>query len=110
MRLSRRRYATFDELEEYCYLVASTVGLLCIEIFGRRHPGATDYARDLGIAFQLTNILRDVAEDAGRGRLYLPLEDLAAFGVDEAELMAGRRTPGLARLYAFHAGRAPRPH
>jgi phytoene synthase len=106
MDLSRRRYATFDELEEYCYLVASTVGLLCIEIFGRRHPGATDYARDLGIAFQLTNILRDVAEDAGRGRLYLPLEDLARFGCDEEEILSGRYSPRVGALMAFECGRA----
>src|SRR5262249_62055601 len=90
MDLSRRRYGTFHELEEYCYLVASTVGLLCIEIFGRRHPAAVDYARDLGIAFQLTNILRDVREDGARGRIYLPLEDLRSFGCDEEELLAGR--------------------
>ena len=63
-RPQRRRYATFDELYEYCYLVASTVGLVCIEIFGHRHESARDYAVDLGVAFQLTNILRDVMEDA----------------------------------------------
>ena len=106
MDLSRRRYATFDELEEYCYLVASTVGLLCIEIFGRRNPAAVDYARDLGVAFQLTNILRDVREDGARGRLYLPLEDLARFGCDEEELLAGRYSARVGALMAFECGRA----
>jgi phytoene synthase len=106
MDLSRRRYQTFDELAEYCYLVASTVGLLCIEIFGRRHPGTSDYARDLGVAFQLTNILRDVREDAARGRLYLPLEDLARFGCDEEEVLAGRYSPRVGALMAFECGRA----
>jgi len=106
MDLSRRRYATFDELEEYCYLVASTVGLLCIEIFGRRHPSAVDYARDLGVAFQLTNILRDVREDGARGRLYLPLEDLARFGCDEDELLAGHYSARVGALMAFECGRA----
>jgi 15-cis-phytoene synthase len=106
MDLSRRRYQTFDELEEYCYLVASTVGLLCIEIFGHRHPGAGDYARDLGVAFQLTNILRDVREDAARGRLYLPLEDLARFDCEEGEVLAGRYSPRVGALMAFECGRA----
>ncbi len=106
MDLTRRRYRTVDELEEYCYLVASTVGLLCIEIFGRRHPSAEDYARDLGVAFQLTNILRDVREDAARGRLYLPLEDLARFGCEEEELLAGRYSARVGALMAFECGRA----
>jgi len=106
MDLSRRRYQTFDELEEYCHLVASTVGLLCIEIFGHRHPGAVDYARDLGVAFQLTNILRDVPEDAQRGRIYLPLEDLARFACDEEELLAGRYSARVGALMAFECGRA----
>jgi phytoene synthase len=74
-------YATFDDLYRYCYLVASVVGLVCIRIFGYKDPRAEKLAEETGIAFQLTNILRDVAEDAGRHRIYLPLEDLAAHGV-----------------------------
>jgi phytoene synthase len=74
-------YATFDELYHYCYLVASVVGLVCIRIFGYTDPKAEKLAEETGIAFQLTNILRDVAEDAERSRVYLPLEDLAAHNV-----------------------------
>lgn len=104
--LSRRRYATFADLHRYCYQVASTVGLLCIEIFGHRDAGARDYAVDLGVAFQLTNILRDVDEDARRGRLYLPLEDLRHFGCDEAALLHGPYSPRVGALLAFECGRA----
>jgi len=106
MDLSRKRYATFEQLHEYCYRVASTVGLLCIEIFGYRHPSATDYAVDLGLAFQLTNILRDVMEDARRGRIYLPLEDLRQFDCSEDDLLAGRYSARVAALMAFECGRA----
>jgi phytoene synthase len=106
MDLSRHRYRTFDELEAYCELVASTVGVLCVQIFGHRHPGAIAYARDLGVAFQLTNILRDVREDAARGRLYLPLEDLARFDCAEEELLGGRYSPRVGALMAFECGRA----
>jgi len=106
MDLTARRYLTFEQLEEYCYLVASAVGLLCIEIFGYANPAARGYAVDLGLAFQLTNILRDVEEDARRGRIYLPLEDLQQFGVEEEELLAGRYTPRLGALLAFECGRA----
>ena len=102
----RDRYATWPDLEAYCYRVASAVGLMCIEIFGYTSPQARSYARDLGIALQLTNILRDVVEDGGRGRLYLPQEDLAAFGVSEEELMTGARTPAVRRLLRFEANRA----
>jgi phytoene synthase len=80
-------YATFADLYRYCYLVASVVGLVCIRIFGYSDPGAEKLAEETGIAFQLTNILRDVAEDAGRNRIYLPLEDLAAHGVTIEQLM-----------------------
>jgi phytoene synthase len=106
MDLTARRYQTFAELEEYCYLVASAVGLLCIEIFGYTSPAARGYAVDLGRAFQLTNILRDVEEDARRGRIYLPLEDLKQFGVAEDELLSGRYSPRLGALLAFECGRA----
>jgi phytoene synthase len=80
------RFATFSELEPYCHRVASSVGLICAEIFGYREPGVLDYARDLGVALQLTNILRDVAVDYRRGRLYLPAEDLARFGCGEVDV------------------------
>ena len=85
-------YATFADLYRYCYLVASVVGLVCIRIFGYRDPGAEKLAEETGIAFQLTNILRDVAEDAERNRVYLPLEDLAAHGVSLDSLL--HRAPG----------------
>lgn len=75
-------YATFDDLYRYCYLVASVVGLVCIHIFGYTDPRAEKFAEETGIAFQLTNILRDVAEDASRNRVYLPLEDLAKHNVE----------------------------
>ncbi|HYB91337.1 MAG TPA: presqualene diphosphate synthase HpnD [Candidatus Binataceae bacterium] len=106
MDLVRKRYATFDELKVYCHGVASTVGLMCIEIFGYSNPAAKRYAQDLGIAFQLTNILRDVKEDAERGRIYLPLEDLSRFGVTEEEILGGVYSPNFARLMEFEANRA----
>jgi phytoene synthase len=80
-------YATFDDLYRYCYLVASVVGLVCIHIFGYKDARAEKFAEETGIAFQLTNILRDVAEDAARNRVYLPLEDLAAHGVTLESLL-----------------------
>jgi phytoene synthase len=92
MDLSFSRYATFDELWRYCYRVASVVGLISMQIIGGQ-PGAESYAITLGVALQLTNILRDVGEDAARGRIYLPQEDLARFGVHEDELLAGCREP-----------------
>lgn len=106
MDLARKRYRTFEELRLYCYRVASAVGLVCIEIFGYRNPQARTYAENLGIAFQLTNIIRDVREDAGRGRIYLPLEDLERFDVKEAELIAGQHSERFERLMAFQAQRA----
>ena len=81
-------YATFDDLYRYCYLVASVVGLVCIRIFGYTDPRAEQLAEDTGIAFQLTNILRDVREDAERGRIYLPVEDLDRYGVSIESLAA----------------------
>lgn len=106
MDLERRRYESFEQLYDYCYLVASTVGLLCIEIFGYRSETAREYAKDLGVAFQLTNILRDVNEDARRGRVYLPLEDLRRFGCTEAEFLDGRYSPRVGALMAFECGRS----
>jgi phytoene synthase len=86
MDASPRRYDTFADLEPYCHRVASAVGLICIRIFGYRDPAVRDYARDLGVALQLTNILRDVAVDFRSGRIYLPLEDLARFGCVDADI------------------------
>jgi phytoene synthase len=106
MDLSRKRYGTFEELRLYCYRVASAVGLICIEVFGYSNPGAKVYAENLGIAFQLTNILRDVREDADRGRIYLPLEDLARFGVSENEILRGVYSDAFVRLMEFEANRA----
>ena len=106
MDLSRRRYEGFDELHQYCYRVASTVGLLCIEIFGYQNPSARNYAVDLGVAFQLTNILRDVMEDGERGRIYLPLEDLRRFDCGEDDVLGGRYSPCVGALMAFECGRA----
>jgi phytoene synthase len=85
-------YATFDDLYRYCYLVASVVGLVCIRIFGYSDPRAEKLAEETGVAFQLTNILRDVAEDAARNRVYLPLEDLRAHNVPLDSLL--KRKPG----------------
>ena len=113
MDVHAARYATFPDLYEYCIRVASAVGLICVEIFGYDNPGARQYAIDLGVALQLTNILRDIPEDLARGRLYLPLEDLARFGCTEDDLRAeaanaggGVRSSAVRRLLAFQAQRA----
>ena len=106
MDLSRTRYQTFEELRPYCYRVASALGLICIEIFGYRNPSAKTYAENLGLALQMTNILRDVREDAARGRIYLPLDDLARFNVSEDEILGGVYSPNFVRLMDFEAKRA----
>jgi phytoene synthase len=109
MDLTTRRYATFAELRAYCEKVASAVGLASIEVFEYSNPGTRAYAVELGVALQLTNVLRDIAADAARGRLYVPLEDLARFGVAEAELLDGSATarrPEVTALLEFQAGRA----
>lgn len=106
MDLTRKRYANFDELYLYCYRVASAVGLICIEIFGYRNPATRIYAEKLGVAFQLTNILRDVGEDAGRGRIYLPLDELARFGLDESDLLERRHDSRFVRMMQFQAERS----
>jgi phytoene synthase len=106
MDLTQRRYATFDDLRPYCYRVASAVGLICIEIFGYRNPATKLYAERLGIAFQLTNIIRDVKEDAERNRIYLPLEDLRRFGVTEEDILQSVHTPGFKQLMEFETARA----
>jgi phytoene synthase len=106
MDLSHARYETFDALIEYCRRVASAVGLICVEIFGYRDLGSLAYAESLGIALQLTNIIRDVAVDLRRGRIYLPGEDMRRFGVSEDDLRRGRVTPEVAALLQFECDRA----
>ena len=88
MDLQKDRYKSFDDLQLYCYRVASTVGLMCIEIFGYKHPSTKQFAVDLGIALQMTNILRDIGKDAKNGRIYLPQEDLIKFNYSEAEILS----------------------
>jgi len=106
MDLSFNRYPTFAALREYCHRVAGVVGLLSAEIFGYSDPRTLDYAADLGLAFQLTNILRDVGEDARRDRIYVPLDELDRFGVSAADITACRESDGLGRLLDFQAERA----
>lgn len=106
MDLEQNRYADFSQLQLYCYRVASVVGLLSAEIFGYTDRHTLRYAHDLGLAFQLTNILRDVGDDARRGRIYLPQDELARFGVAEDDILAGRYTPQMTELFAFQAQRA----
>jgi 15-cis-phytoene synthase len=104
--LEPRRVATFAELYRYCYQVASVVGLTVIHIFGFRSPEALPLAEKCGVAFQLTNILRDVREDAGLNRIYLPAEDLERFRVDPRDLLEGKRTDEFVALMEFEAHRA----
>jgi 15-cis-phytoene synthase len=113
MDLNTSRYATFADLYEYCIRVASSVGLMCVEIFGCREAASRQYAIDLGVALQLTNILRDVPGDLERGRVYIPLEDFARFGCHEGDLGAeaihaghGVRSPAVKQLLAYQSRRA----
>jgi 15-cis-phytoene synthase len=107
MDLRGAAYATWDELRVYCHRVASVVGLVSIEIFGCRDPRSREYAEHLGLALQLTNILRDVGQDFGNeGRIYLPAEDLARFGVTAEDLAARRRDERFLALMDFEATRA----
>ena len=106
MDLAPRSYQTWEELQIYCYRVAGTVGLIAAPILGCRDAAALPRAVDLGVAMQLTNILRDVAEDARMGRIYLPLEDLAAFGTDPQAILAGRPNGAFRDLIAFEIERA----
>jgi len=106
MDLDRARYETFDALLEYCRRVASAVGLICIRIFRCQDPRARDYAVDLGIALQLTNILRDVRSDLERGRVYLPMEDLRAAGCTVEDLAVARVSDPVRRLLEFECRRA----
>ncbi|WP_025869674.1 presqualene diphosphate synthase HpnD [Methylobacillus glycogenes] len=106
MDLEQNRYRDFAELELYCYRVASVVGLLSASIFGYSNPQTLQYAKDLGMAFQLTNITRDVGEDARRGRIYLPLDELQRFGVSEDDVLYGRESAGMRQLLELQANRA----
>jgi len=106
MDLDRSTYETFADLYPYCYRVASAVGLCSIAIFGYKDLRAQDYAINLGVALQLTNILRDVQTDARMGRVYLPQEDLRRFGVTGEDLREGRYTPAFVELMTFEAARA----
>lgn len=108
MDLTHARYATFSELQLYCYRVASVVGLLSAEIFGYTKRETLKYAHDLGIAFQLTNIIRDVGEDARRGRLYLPIEDLERFHVPAQSIFDYQQSSHFAALMQFQTERAER--
>ena len=106
MDLSILRYARFEELRVYCYRVASAVGLVSIEIFGYRNPGCKQYAIELGLALQMTNIVRDVGKDLQDGRIYLPQEDLARFSYSETELQDRQYNESFLRLMQFEATRA----
>jgi phytoene synthase len=106
MDLDVVRYKSFDDLFQYCRRVASAVGLICIRIFGCRNPAASEYALNLGVALQLTNILRDIPDDLAHGRVYLPLDDLAAHGCTVEQLAAGVVTEPVRRLLAFECARA----
>ena len=106
MDLNYNRYADFDTLRLYCYHVASVVGLCSAEIFGYRNPDTLKYAENLGLAFQLTNIIRDVGEDARRDRIYLPQDELVRFGVSNEDILRSRETENFRRLMEFQIERA----
>jgi phytoene synthase len=106
MDLTISRYETFDDLRSYCYRVASVVGLICIQVCGYSDPKAREYAIDLGLAMQLTNILRDIKEDSEIGRVYLPQEELARFGYSEEQLMAGEIDENFTKFMEFQVARA----
>jgi phytoene synthase len=106
MDLEYNRYPDFDTLHTYCHKVAGVVGLMSASIFGYTDQQTLEYAAELGLAFQLTNIIRDVGEDARRNRIYLPLDELETFGVKEEDIQAARDTPGFQKLMSFQIGRA----
>jgi 15-cis-phytoene synthase len=106
MDLTIQRYQTFDALRVYCYRVASAVGLVSIEIFGYRNAGCKEYAVQLGLALQMTNIIRDVGKDLKAGRIYLPLEDLARFNYSEKDLQGRQYDDHFVQLMQFEADRA----
>jgi phytoene synthase len=106
MDLEHDRYPSFEALRQYCHRVAGVVGLLSAEIFGYQDSRTLEYAADLGLAFQLTNIIRDVGEDARRGRVYLPLDEIERFGVSVADITGSRETDNFRRLIEFQIERA----
>src|SRR4030066_1449839 len=106
MDLQQKRYLTFNDLQTYCYHVASTVGLMCIDIFGYKHPSAKDFAVNLGIALQLTNILRDIKRDAERGRIYLPQEDLRKFNYNESDIFNNTYNENFQKMMKYQVERA----
>lgn len=106
MDLSQTRYLDWAGLERYCYRVASVVGIIAAGIFGYRDTRTLEYAKELGIAFQLTNIIRDVGEDARKNRIYLPMEDLKSFGVPAADILSAKESAQFASLMGFEARRA----
>lgn len=108
MDIQSDRYRSFDDLQLYCYRVASTVGLMCIEIFGYKNPSTKSFAVDLGIALQLTNILRDIGKDAEQGRIYLPQDDLHQFNYNENDLMAKVYNDQFRDLMIYESARAKR--
>jgi phytoene synthase len=106
MDLTQNRYESFEDLKRYCYKVASTVGLICVEVFGYTDPRAKHFAVDLGLGMQLTNILRDMKEDAQLGRIYLPLDDLDSFGYTESDLVEGKVNDAFRDMMALQVRRA----
>lgn len=110
MDLVHARYPDFPALARYCHHVAGVVGLLAARIFGHTQPQTLEYAARLGLAFQLTNIIRDVGEDARNGRIYLPIDELARFEVPAADILAGRQTEAFGRLMRFQDERAQRTY
>lgn len=106
MDLNQTQYKTFEDLSVYCYRVASTIGLICIEIFEYQNPRTRDFAVNLGMAFQLVNILRDVQHDARSGRVYIPRDELDRFGVTPAQLQAGTYNDSFIELMQFECDRA----
>jgi len=106
MDLEQSRYLDFQGLERYCYHVAGVVGLLAAGIFGYRNLRTLEYAKELGIAFQLTNIIRDVGDDARRNRIYLPMDELRKFGVTASDILSGRYSDNFTQLMRYQADRA----
>jgi phytoene synthase len=106
MDIQKKTYLTTEDLVQYCYRVASTVGLMCIEIFGYKNKSTRDYAINLGVALQLTNIMRDVKKDADFGRIYLPKNDMEKFNYSETDLMSNIYNPNFIELMKYEGERA----